>query len=377
MARGPYLSGRVTVRPGVGAPARRPVVYDRKVRACLRVVIAWIVMSSAVAGADGKRRVPPPAPAPEPAPAPAPATENAWSKGVSPEARERAQGLLAQANEQFLARRYKEALQTYEEAVAAWDHPGIRFNMARVLIALDRPLEASANLERALAYGKEPLEDQTYAEALNYQRLLAGQIAELHVRCGQSGVDVKLDGEQLLKCPGEVTRKLLPGSHALVGTQPGMLTHSEDVMLLGGKRRDVELVLVTLESATEYRRRWDVWKPWAIAGAGAVVAGLGVLLDLKARGDMDELGRALASCGAEGCTRERYAMEFAPREDQARFEHRLGVTVIAVGAGAVLAGLVGVVLNRERPYVHEHADAGSVVPVATPSGAGVAVVGRF
>lgn len=342
------------------------------VRASFTVAVA-LVFSTGVAGADGKRRVPPPAPTP----APAPAAETAWSKGVSPEARERAQRLLAEANEKFLARQYKEALLKYEEAVAAWDHPGIRFNMARVLIALERPLEASANLERALAYGKEPLEEQTYAEALNYQRLLAGQIAELHVRCGQAGVDVKLDGEVLLRCPGAATRKLLPGSHALVGTQPGMLTYNEDVMLLGGKSREVNVTLVTLESATEYRRRWAVWRPWAVVGAGAVVAGLGVLLDLKARGDMDELGVALASCGAEGCTRDRYATDFAPREDQARFEHRLGVSVISVGAAAVVAGVVGVVMNRERPYVREHADSPRVVPVSTSAGAGVGIAGRF
>ena len=75
--------------------------------------------------------------------------------------------------------KHREALAKYEDAVAVWDHPAIRFNMVRALIALDRPLEAYENLEKALAYGKDPLEDQVYSEAQNYQRLLEGLVDRL------------------------------------------------------------------------------------------------------------------------------------------------------------------------------------------------------
>ena len=179
-----------------------------------------------------------------------------WAKGVSDDQKAAAQRALGEGNNQFVQNNFREALVAYETAVAAWDHPAIRFNMVRTLIALDRPLEASKSLEKALAYGQGPLEDQMYTEALNYRRLIAGQIAEVEVACNQPGVKVKLDGQNLVECPGTVTKKATPGMHVLVGSKPAYLTHSQDVMLLGGKKQQIVVQLVTIQKATVYRTRW-------------------------------------------------------------------------------------------------------------------------
>ena len=60
--------------------------------------------------------------------------EKPWARGVSKERRAKAQALLERGNTAFLANRFKEALELYEEAVAAWDHPAIRFNAVRALV---------------------------------------------------------------------------------------------------------------------------------------------------------------------------------------------------------------------------------------------------
>src|SRR5258706_3322048 len=87
-----------------------------------------------------------------------------WSQGVSAEHKAAAKKLLEAGNVAFLERRYNEALDLYKRAVAEWDHPAIRFNIVRCLIQLDRPVDATENLEAALKYGATPLEDAVYAE---------------------------------------------------------------------------------------------------------------------------------------------------------------------------------------------------------------------
>jgi len=58
----------------------------------------------------------------------------------------------------------------------------------RCLIQLDRAVEAAENLELALKYGAAPLEENVYAEAIAYQKLLANQVGEVAVKCEQPGV---------------------------------------------------------------------------------------------------------------------------------------------------------------------------------------------
>jgi tetratricopeptide (TPR) repeat protein len=293
-----------------------------------------------------------------------------WARGVSAEHRAAAEKLLGEGNELFLHAKYREALERYQQAIASWDHPSIRFNMVRALIALDRPLDAYDNLEKALAYGKDPLEDQLYAEALNYRTLLEGQIATLDVSCKQQGVAITLDGAALLACPGAKSVRTVPGSHAIVGKLVGYQTSTSDVVAMPGKHQPVAVALKSLADATVMRTRWDAWKPWGVVAGGVALGGLGGLLDLKAKSDLDAFQKNLtAQCMHTGC-----APGAVPSgESTAIAENRIAIGAMIVGGAAVVTGVALVILNRPHAYVPtEH-----VVPTAVPGGGGVAVVGRF
>jgi tetratricopeptide (TPR) repeat protein len=290
--------------------------------------------------------------------------ETPWSRGVTAEQRERAQRLLEEGNDLFVENKFPEAIARYEEAIASWDHPAIRFNVVRALIALDRPLEAYENLERALAFGKDPLEEQVYMEAINYRTLLEGRIAEVKVTCAQRGVAIRLDGVAFLDCPGSRTVRLLPGAHAIVGRKDGYLTSTQDLVLLPGETTEVDVTLSTLDAAAVTRTRWATWKPWAVAGGGVAVAGLGVLLDAKASADMDRFEREVArECADVACPPDR----FGDLESTAKTENRIAIGMMITGAAVVVTGVTLVILNRPRTFV----------PTVSPEGAGLAVFGRF
>ena len=359
-----------------------------------RVVMCVLAVGMQTATADAKprRRPPPveqkapPAPTPAPAPAPAPAPpqdDTPWGKGVSAEHKATAQRLLGEGNDLFVQNNFREALARYEQAVASWDHPAIRFNMVRTLIALDRPLDASRSLERALAYGAAPLEEHMYTEALNYQRLLAGQIAEYEVTCKQPGVTVKVDGESLLECPGTKGKQTTPGTHVVVGAKDGYLTHTQDLVLMPGKKQPIVIELITIEKATVYRSRWSTWKPWAVVAGGAAIAGVGVLLNAQASGDMERLERLVeGGCAPSGCTSEQYTqLGYADAESSALTKNKIALGVMATGGAVVIGGVIAVIMNRPKPFVSERRQAvapmARVIPTMSPDGIGLAAVGSF
>lgn len=307
-------------------------------------------------------------PAP-PAPAPRP-----WQVGVSEAQKAEAQRWLDRGNELFVQNLYKEALDAYQQGLASWDHPAIRFNVARTLIALDRPLDALSALELAMAHGAEPLAD-VWAEAVNYRTLLDKQVGSLTVRCGQADVTVSVDGEALPACPVEVTRRVLPGRHTVVGRKDGFLTLTRETTVVGGTCEQVELSLVALRDAAVTRTRWSTWKPWAVVGGGAAVAGLGVAVELSARAKMDAYREALATeCGERGCAGGP-SPGTAALADDGRLRDRVGTSLMVVGGLAVATGVVLVIVNRPHTVLPAEAQL-TVAPMAGPGFLGVGLSGR-
>lgn len=295
--------------------------------------------------------------------------EKPWARGVSKDRRAQAQALLERGNTEFLAKRYKEALALYEQALTVWDHPAIRFNAVRALVALDRPVAAQDNLEKALAFGADALEDSVYREALNYQRLLAGTVGSLELRCKQAGVSVRVDGAVQLACPGTKTIRTTPGKHAVTASGPELLPQTIDAVVTPSRTESLEVRLPPVR-ALVMRQRWASWKPWSVSAAGVVAIGVGVVFRVKAANEASAIEATVKDRCQASCTSEEFGL--AGQRSRLDRDNAIWAVGVSVGAAALTTGIALVILNR--PTVHELAP---TITRPTADGVGFAVSGSF
>jgi tetratricopeptide (TPR) repeat protein len=277
--------------------------------------------------------------------APPPQTPKPWAVGVSDDRKATAQQHLDAGNALFLEHKYAEALEEYKQANASWEHPAIRFNMVRCLIFLERPLEASENLNLALAYGAAPYDEAIYGEALAYEKLLASQIGEVEINCDQDGVQLTFDGQALLACPGKELRRVLPGQHQIVGKKDGFLPRTVEIVVLGGKHEHEGITLEPLSKAARITHRWPTWVPWTVFGGGLAVGGIGELLQLQATANLASYTDQISKGCATGC---RVSNVEIGLRDRALLENKIAIGVAAAGIAAAATGIVMVYLNRGR-----------------------------
>ena len=286
-----------------------------------------------------------------------------WATGVAESEQSAALAIYRAGNSEFEESRYPQALTKYREALAHWDHPAIRFNMAVALINLDQPLEANEHLAKAMAFGAAPLGAEGYAQAVTYKKLLDGQLAHLRVKCGVDGAEVTLDGKPFLRCTGEATRLLMPGDHHLVATKPGFQAESTALVLVPGKEHVHEVKLAAV--GAKLVRRWGANRPWIVVGIGVGAALIGTVFELQSRSDYQSHDDLVASRCPVGCPPDMPVS--SSLETKARIENIAGISFLATGGILVVAGLVGVYLNTPRA-VSERTPA--VTPVALRGGGG-------
>ena len=371
--------------------------------------------------------------------------EKPWYRGVSTARQEKARALFAEGAElhrQFL---YTQAAARYREALTHWEHPDIFFNLARVLIKQEKPIDAHESLLKALQWGAQSLAPEDYERAQEYLQLLKAQIAEVEIRCDEPGAEVIVDGEVLFTGPGAVSRKILPGPHLIVASKKGHLDDSQRVEARPGEHRRITLspvamagiamadvscvesgaevkldgqVLLNCPGATtqaltpgvehefligkagrvtiprrvklrpgqrvalelsttsaqeaRYVTRWDVWKPWAVAGAGAMMTAVAGTLQWRASVRYRRFDNAIAECG--GCLAEDNLEALHGAEQR----YRLSLTLYAVGGGLIAGGLVAVFLNRPAlvaESIEERHAAIRIAPLITGSTRGIAAHG--
>jgi hypothetical protein len=301
-----------------------------------------------------------------------------WAEGVPAEQQEAALRLFRDGNDAFGQSEYAEAARLYREALVSWDHPAIRGNLAVSLIHLDQPIEAYQHLELALRYGAAPFDETHYQQLVTNRKLLLGQIATVRVASRIDGAQVTLDGETLFAGRGESVRVVKAGSHQVVARKPGHLTFSKQFTAFPEQPVDIEVVLVPLAEAGGYERRWAAWKPWAIAGGGAVVVALGVVLQVDAGSNLDEFEQEVARLCPDGCPPSDLPKAVRDLETRGERENRLAVTAFLAGGATVLVGAVMVVMNQPRRVrLEESGRRIGVVPIVSPEGTGVAVTIPF
>lgn len=293
-----------------------------------------------------------------------------WEAGVPLEQRTKANALFAEANQLFAQQAYGPAFEKYKAAIALWDHPLIRFNMAVTEIRLDHILDAADDLDKALHYGEAPFTHELYGQALDYQALVKKQVGELEVSCTQAGAHVQVDGKPWLACPGSAKQRVLAGAHAVVAESEGFMTQSRQVIVAGGATATSAIELVPIATAVKLVYPYNRMLPLAIGGGGAALAlgGLGVWF-LGSR-QMDRFQSDLTKQCPTGCVIADHP-SLADEHDSAQLKGKIGIAMMAVGGAAAVTGVVLAVLDKPKRITPP-------VEVAPTAGGAMAVLrGRF
>jgi len=272
-----------------------------------------------------------------------------WAAGVPQEQQDKANALYEEGNQLFAQQAHAPALAKYKQAIALWDHPLIRFNMAVTEIRLDRVLEAADDLERALRYGDQPFTKELYQQALDYQKLLGGRVGYVEASCDATASHLLLDGRPWLDCPGKQKQRVLAGEHAVVGENEGYVTSSQRLVVAGGATASAKIVLVPLETAVVVTYRWPRWIPWTTLAGGAALAAVGGGVWLLGRNGMNQFDADYEAQCANGCEPGLTAPEhrsLREEEDSAELKGKIGIGMVATGGAAAVAGAVLAIINR-------------------------------
>jgi hypothetical protein len=320
------------------------------------------MLVAAGAAAAPKRRAPktpkkPPAeePAPPPAPAPAPEPEvddsanKPWAQGVPADVRKKATDLYEEGNELFAQQAHAPALEKYKQAIALWEHPKIRFNMAVTEIRLDRILDAADDLEKALKWGDQPFTKEIYQSALDYQSLVKGRVGFIEAECDEAGAHVFLDGKPWFDAPGKKKRRVRAGEHAISGEKPNYVASTRKVVVSGGATATEKLTFVPLDSAVVVKYKYKRWIPWTMAGIGVAVGLAGVGTWFLGKNQLNQFEADYATQCVNGCEpglTDPSHRPLASERDSAELKGKVGIAMMGVGGAVTLTGLVLVILNR-------------------------------
>jgi hypothetical protein len=294
--------------------------------------------------------------------------DDPWSAGVSTDRQKQANALFAEANSLFAQQKHAPALEKYKAAIALWDHPLIRFNMAVTEIRLDRILDAAEDLEKALRYGATPFSPTLYQEALDYQALVKRQVGAIEASCQQGDVHVLLDGKPWFVCPGKQQQKVLAGEHVIVGEKKEYMTRSQRIVVKGGATESEDLSLVAIESAVILKYRYPRWMPFTVAGTGAAIAlgGLGVWL--AGRSGMDQFTADFTTNCPAGCKMDFSDKPFLRDEkDSAQLKGQIGIGMMAAGGAITVTGVILMVVNSKAKRILPSVEAAPTAGGATVS----------
>lgn len=274
---------------------------------------------------------------------------NPWNQGVPAAQREEAQAIFEKGNYQFERSGYSKALAEYRKAIALWDHPAIRYNIAICLMQLDQPIEAMEHLEKSLSHGEKPLGRRLFSEGQLHQKNLAARLSVVEVSTTEAGARVTLDGDELFTGPGSTQRTVLLKKHQIVASKEGMLTLTKDFVPESGEDLKIELKLVPLGDNAVLVRRWETWKPWAVVGGGAAAGLLGGAFYLLATGNLDSYDNGVIALCPNGCATDSPEHQgLVGKRDRGELQDKLMIGSLVAGGVALTTGLVLVFLNRPR-----------------------------
>ena len=270
-----------------------------------------------------------------------------WEQDVPVERQERANALFAEANNLFAQEAYPSALERYRAAIALWDHPQIRFNMAVALMRSGSDIEALEAFDKAFQFGARPFTVALYGKGLGYQRELKSRVGTIEASCTQKGVTVTLDGQPWFSCPGTGTRRVTPGDHAIVAEGRQLMTLSQRISVKAGSIAPSRIALVPVSRNVIVAEPRHRWAPWLVAGLGVAAAATGAGAWFKGYRGMADADARLADICAAGCskTSEAYLAAMDSR-DRAERTSEIGTGLVIGGGTVVMVGVVWALLQR-------------------------------
>jgi hypothetical protein len=295
-----------------------------------------------------------------------------WYQLVSPEAQQQVEVLFDGAVDKHQQLLRTDAMNLYEQALALWDNPDIRWNLAIALEELGRYLPAHQQLERAARWDAALGLERLTAVHERMHALETEHLARIEASSDEPGADVRLDGKPWFQGAARQSTLVLPGTHYVGATKSGYSPITLPVVVVVGQQVRVTLRMV-VDHAIEMRR-WAAWRPWTVVALGTVVTAVGAGLERQAFVHRDVAAKELAQlCNMSKCD------PMNPRDNvRAATDHRWALGAFAAGGTAIAAGVVLVWLNRPRwlrPEVIPSAV--ELIPDVSPGEAGVSARLRF
>jgi hypothetical protein len=277
-----------------------------------------------------------------------------WAVGVSLEQRKRARALYQAGNRFLTDSIFAAAVTKYRAALQHWNHPGIHYNLALSLISLDRPIEAYESIVAALRHGPDALHPDEYRRAIDYQRLLRRQIAEVEVVCHEPGADVALDGKPLFTGPGQITTFVLPGKHQIGASKASYITTSQAFTVAAAARTQLELHLLAEHQATKQVRRWPSWMPWAVNGAGLGAVAAAAALHRQSGINAQRLSSLSKYYCKPSCS--EYSAILLPLKEQVERQRNSAYAGYATASVLLAAGALLTYFNRPQTVENQALD---------------------
>jgi hypothetical protein len=344
------------------------------------------------AGAASPRAKPVPMKTDEKAGANEALQRNAGYKNVSRSDEDCALRAFHQGNDLLNNGLFPQAVARYREALRCWDHPGIHYNLALALINLDQPIEVYEQLNEAIKYGADPLDEGKFEHAKEYLKLVSGLLADIEVSCDKPGAKIAVDGKEVFVAPGSFKAKVRVGKHTFYGEKEGYNARVNAPFIGPGETFRIELKLYTAEELTRFRRRWDkTWMPYTVIGTGALVGLIGGVLELSASSNYNDFNTAVAKCNTAqmGCSATTPGL--LDMRNSGDTKRTLGYVGYGVAGAAIATGALLAYLNRRTPYQirpedleedkdkdkADKAHAVSFAPVVSPGMTGALVQGHF
>ncbi len=317
----------------------------------------------------------------QPAPADMSAARGPWYEGVGPADQEAAIALFEEAltlQRQWLL---PDAAARYEQALARWDHPKIRFYLSRVQEKMGDLVTAYENLRLSLRWGLDAFPPADARMAREMLRRLEAGLSRIEVRCDEPGAEVFLDGKPWFVGPGSKQATVRPGEHAVIARKGGFFTVTKSVSLVPGKQATVD---IELSPETIVKGRWDRWRPWhtwAVVGTGAALTLAGGALEWQATRDYGQYEQSFRNvCNEQPLCKPHQGDSVLVRTlKHARWKNR-GAIAAFTAAGVVLtAGAALSWLDWPRP--HRNQDTGGfdieLAPLVTKDSVSLSLGGSF